>query len=58
MVAGMSDEPVEPGNLTERFRTFAQSADPQPSRLPQILLIAAAVALLTAFVAVAIIVFV
>jgi hypothetical protein len=57
MVAGMSDEPVEPGNLTERFRTFARSADPEPSRFPQILLIAAAVALLVAFVAVAIIVF-
>jgi hypothetical protein len=57
MVAGMSDEPVEPGNLTERFRTFARSADPEPSRVPQILLIAAAMALLVAFVAVAIIVF-
>jgi hypothetical protein len=57
MVAGMSDEPVEPGNLTERFRTFARSADPEPSRLPQILLIAAAAALLVAFAAVAIIVF-
>ncbi len=57
MVAGMSDEPVEPGNLTERFRIFAQSADPEPGRLPQILLIAIGAALLIAFIAVAIIVF-
>jgi hypothetical protein len=57
MVAGMSDEPLEPGNITERFRTFAQSADPEPSRLPQILLVAAIVALVAAFVAVAIVIF-
>ena len=57
MVAGMSDEPVEPGNLTERFRTFSRSADPEPSRLPQILLIALVVALIIAFAVVAVVVF-
>ena len=28
----MSDEQTETGDLTERFRAFAQEVDPQPSR--------------------------
>jgi len=54
MVAGMSDEQIEPGHLTERFRAFAHSVDPEPSRTPQIVLVAAGAAVL--LVAIAIIV--
>ena len=32
MVPGMSEEKIEPGEVTERFRAFAQSVDPEPSR--------------------------
>ena len=30
-VAGMSEEQMESGEITERFRAFAQSVDPEPS---------------------------
>ncbi len=45
MVPRMSDEKAEPGELTERFRAFAQSVDPTPSRRLPIALIAGGVAL-------------
>jgi len=32
MVPGMADEQAEPGELTDRFRAFAESVDPEPSR--------------------------
>jgi len=51
MVAGMSDEQMEPGNMTERFRAFAQSVDPEPSRIPLLVLMSAgAVAVLAVIV--------
>ena len=28
----MADEQAEPGELTDRFRAFAESVDPEPSR--------------------------
>jgi hypothetical protein len=28
----MTDEQVEPGELTERFRAFSESVDPEPSK--------------------------
>jgi hypothetical protein len=44
MVPGMADEQAEPGELTERFRAFAESVDPKPSRaLPAGLITALAV---------------
>jgi hypothetical protein len=54
----MSDEQTETGDLTERFRAFAQEVDPQPSRtLPVammigigagvVIIVAAVIALLT-----------
>jgi hypothetical protein len=39
----MSDEQTETGDLTERFRAFAQEVDPQPSRtLPVAMMIGVA----------------
>lgn len=52
MVRGMSDEQIEPGDLTERFRAFAQSADPAPSRALPVALIVAGVATVLAVVVV------
>jgi hypothetical protein len=44
MVPGMADEQAEPGELTERFRAFAETVDPQPSKaLPMGLIAAVAV---------------
>jgi F0F1-type ATP synthase membrane subunit c/vacuolar-type H+-ATPase subunit K len=46
----MSDELSEAGDLTDRFRAFAQSKDPEPSRLlPRMLLVAGIVAVLAVF---------
>ena len=43
----MSDEQTETGDLTERFRAFAQEVDPQPSRtLPMAMAIGVAAAAL------------
>jgi hypothetical protein len=39
----MSEEHVEHGELTERFRAFAQSADPEPNRTARNALLAGAV---------------
>ena len=50
MVRGMSDEQMEPGELTERFRTFAQSVDPEPSRALSVALIAAGASVLLAVI--------
>jgi hypothetical protein len=36
----MSEEQQEPGELTERFRAFSQSVDPQPSKALPLALIA------------------
>jgi hypothetical protein len=44
MVRGMADEQAEPGELTDRFRAFAEAVDPKPSKaLPVGLLAAVAV---------------
>jgi hypothetical protein len=41
---GMSEEQIEPGEVTERFRKFSESVDPEPSRaLPAALLVVGAV---------------
>jgi hypothetical protein len=41
----MADEQIEQGELTERFRAFSESVDPEPSRaLPVTLLVVGAVA--------------
>jgi hypothetical protein len=40
MVPGMSEEQQEPGELTERFRAFSQSVDPEPSKALPLALIA------------------
>jgi hypothetical protein len=40
----MSEEQIEPGELTERFRAFSESVDPQPRALPVPLIIGVAVA--------------
>ncbi len=53
MVPGMADEQAEPGELTDRFRAFAETVDPKPSRaLPAGLLAAAAVFLVVLIVVV------
>jgi hypothetical protein len=36
----MSEEHVEHGELTERFRAFAQSVDPEPNRTARTALLA------------------
>jgi hypothetical protein len=42
MVPGMADEQAEAGELTERFRAFAEAVDPKPSNaLPMGLIVAA-----------------
>ena len=46
MVPRMPEEQIEPGNLTERFRAFAQSVDPEDSGAPRILLVAVGLTLL------------
>jgi hypothetical protein len=40
---GMSEEQTEHGELTERFRAFAQSADPEPNRTARNALVVGAV---------------
>jgi hypothetical protein len=52
MVRGMADERAEPGELTERFRAFAESVDPKPSKILPAGLIAGAVVLVVALIAV------
>jgi hypothetical protein len=53
MVPGMSEEQIEHGELTERFRVFAQSADPEPNRTARTALLAGgAVVVLLALIAV------
>jgi hypothetical protein len=43
----MADNQVEPGELTERFRAFAETVDPAPSRtLPVALMVTGAVVVL------------
>jgi hypothetical protein len=54
---GMSEEQIEHGELTERFRVFAQSVDPEPSRNPRNALLAGgAIVLLVALVAIVVLV--
>ncbi len=56
MVRAMSDEQIEPGELTERFRAFAKSVDPAPSRaLPLALIVTGVVALLAIIVAIVVV---
>lgn len=38
----MADEQIEQGELTERFRAFSESVDPEPSRVMPVALIVAA----------------
>lgn len=47
----MSDQQNEPGELTDRFQAFAQSADPDPSRALPYALIAVGAALLVVLIA-------
>jgi hypothetical protein len=48
----MSEEHVEHGELTERFRAFAQSADPEPNRTARnALLVGAVIVVVLAIVA-------
>jgi hypothetical protein len=43
----MSEEQLESGEITERFRAFAQSVDPEPNRtLPIVISVAGAVVLI------------
>jgi hypothetical protein len=52
MVPGMSEEQTEHGELTERFRAFAQSTDPEPNRTARNALFAgAAIVVVLALVA-------
>ena len=54
MVRGMADDQRETGENTERFRAFAETSDPAPSKgLPIALIVGAAV--LVALLAVAIV---
>jgi hypothetical protein len=43
IVRGMADDQSEPGEITERFRAFAETTDPAPSKGLPIALIAGAV---------------
>jgi hypothetical protein len=53
MVRGMADDQRETGEITERFRAFAETSDPAPSKgLPIALIVGGVV--LVALVAVAI----
>jgi hypothetical protein len=48
----MSEEKTEHGELTERFRAFAQSTDPEPNRTARsALLVGAVIVVLLALVA-------
>ena len=50
-VPGMPEDQIEPGELTERFRAFSESVDPEPSRaLPVALLVAGGVTLVAVVV--------
>ena len=45
----MADDQLEHGELTDRFRAFSQSVDPEPSRVLPVALIAAAAVILVVF---------
>ena len=52
MVRPMADDQIEQGELTERFRAFAETVDPGPSRsLPVALIVVGAVVVLALVVA-------
>jgi hypothetical protein len=51
-VAGMSDDQIEPGGITERFRAFAQGQDPPPDRNRRTMLLVAGAAVLVVALAV------
>ena len=47
MVRPMAEEQIEQGELTERFRAFAEKVDPAPSRsLPLALIVGGAILVL------------
>ena len=48
----MADEQAEPGELTERFRAFAETVDPQPSKALPLGLIAAVAVFMVLLIAV------
>jgi hypothetical protein len=53
MVPNMTDDHHEPGEITERFRAFAESSDPAPSRgLPAVLIVGAVVVMVLAALAI------
>ena len=54
----MTDEQVESGELTERFRAFSQSVDPEPSRALPFVLIGTTAVVLVALVVVIIYAFI
>ena len=51
MVRPMAEEQIEQGELTERFRAFAETVDPEPSRSLPMALIVGGAALVLALVA-------
>lgn len=48
----MSDEQIERGELTERFRAFSESVDPEPSRAVPVALLVVGAVVLVALIAV------
>ena len=52
MVRGMADEQAEPGEVTERFRAFAETVDPEPNKALRAGLIAMAGALVLVLIVV------
>ena len=51
MVRPMAEEQIEQGELTERFRAFAETVDPAPSRSLHLALIVGGTVLVLALVA-------
>jgi hypothetical protein len=52
MVPGMADEQAEAGEVTERFRAFAETVDPKPSKALGMGLVVAVGAVLVALIVV------
>jgi hypothetical protein len=48
----MSDDQLEPGGITERFRAFAEATDPEPDRRNRVMLAAAGGAILLVLIVV------
>jgi hypothetical protein len=48
----MSEDQIEQGELTERFRAFSESVDPEPSRALPVALLAVGAVVLVALIVV------